>query len=98
VLLDRGTPTPKPLQTGALRTARDAIVAQQTRVGPRLGGEAHRRHEGFQSPNIALKTGTHVHGMTSNDVVTRLNAAESCHCMTPVYTSPRTFEAHREAT
>jgi len=74
--------------------ARDGIVAQQTRVVLWWGRGVHRRQEDFQSAVIAFEIGTHVHGMTSNDVVTRLNAIESCHCVTPVYVSPRTFEAH----
>jgi len=82
-----------PVRTGLL-TWPGTESLRQTRVGLRLGGGVHRRHEDFQSADIAFKIGTHVHGTTSNDVVTRLNAAESCHCVTPVYTSPGTFEAH----
>jgi len=75
--------------------AREGIVAQQTRVVLWWGRGVHRRHEDFQSADITSKIGTHVHAMTSNDVVTRLDARELCHCVTPVYVSPRTFEAHQ---
>jgi hypothetical protein len=37
-----------------------------------------QRHEDFQPADIALEIGKHVHQMTSIDVVTRLNAVESC--------------------
>ncbi len=42
------------------------------------------RHQDFQAANIVPEMGTHVHGKTSNDVVTRLSAVESCHCVTLV--------------
>jgi hypothetical protein len=36
-------------------------------------------YEDFQPADNALKIGTHVHGMTSNDVVTRPRAIELRH-------------------
>jgi len=88
------THTRKPRQNGASSMARDGIVAQQTRVVLWCGRGVHRRHDDFQFADIASNIGTHVHQMTSNDVVTWLRAFELCHCVTPVYATPRTFEAH----
>jgi len=76
---DQGSQARKPRQDGASGMARDGIVAQQTRVVLWWGRGVHRRHEDFQSADIAVPIGTHVHGMTSNDVVTRLSAVELCH-------------------
>jgi hypothetical protein len=43
------------------------------------GTELNRRHEDFQAVDIVREIGSHGHGMTSSDVVTRLNAIELCH-------------------
>ncbi len=59
-----------------------------------MGRQMGRRHEDFQAAEIVPEMGSHV---TSNDVVTWLQAIEWCHCVTLVYPSPRTFEAHQVA-
>ncbi len=44
--------------------------------------EFDRRAEDFQSSDMVLEIGTHVHETTPNDVVTRLRTCELCHWVT----------------
>jgi hypothetical protein len=60
-------------------TAMVGIVAQRTRVGWMRGEGDNHRHEDFQPSNVVPEIGTHVHETTSNDIVTRLDAAQLCH-------------------
>jgi hypothetical protein len=72
----------KPRQNGAFGMARDGIGCEADASGVAAGrvrpaSTADTRI--FWPAKIPPEMGTHVHQMTSDDVVTRLNAAESCH-------------------